>query len=215
MNNSADWLVPEYFYISRRTAEISIPCPRCQQHDASDVQTRLDQTRRGPSLVAPSLAVRFWYILAVDVGTVSPVALLPGFPVAADVLEGLLAFLLAEPSRLPSLLLQRWRLPQKEGNVFWFSFHEVWSWETQMTNGLREGGRERATDGTRGVIILLQCSNKQKKWGGTLLLRKRTRRCFCSNRNFSRFAASYSPFSKCRWSGRNLESVGGKTSCTM
>ncbi len=42
-----------------------------------------------------------------------------------------------------------------------------------------------------------------------------TRRCFLSNRNFSAFASSYSPFSKCRWSGRSLESVGGNFSCTI
>lgn len=39
-----------------------------------------------------------------------------------------------------------------------------------------------------------------------------TCRCRCSSRNFSEFAISYSPFSKYRWSGLNLESVGGNFS---
>lgn len=41
---------------------------------------------------------------------------------------------------------------------------------------------------------------------------KVTCRCRCSSRNFSEFAISYSPFSKYRWSGLNLESVGGNFS---
>lgn len=33
-----------------------------------------------------------------------------------------------------------------------------------------------------------------------------------SNRSFSPLAFSYSPFSRCRWSGLSLESVGGRFS---
>ena len=36
--------------------------------------------------------------------------------------------------------------------------------------------------------------------------------CRFSNRSFSAFAFSYSPFSRCRWSGLSLESVGGSFS---
>ena len=36
--------------------------------------------------------------------------------------------------------------------------------------------------------------------------------CLLSSRCFSAFAFSYSPFSKCRWSGLSLESVGGSLS---
>lgn len=36
--------------------------------------------------------------------------------------------------------------------------------------------------------------------------------CLLSNRCFSTFAFSYSPFSRCRWSGLSLESVGGSFS---
>lgn len=42
---------------------------------------------------------------------------------------------------------------------------------------------------------------------------KLTCRCRCSNRNFSEFAISYSPFSRYLWSGLSLESVGGNFSC--
>ena len=41
---------------------------------------------------------------------------------------------------------------------------------------------------------------------------RRTILCLCSNRSFSALALSYSPFSRCRWSGRSLESVGGRIS---
>lgn len=36
--------------------------------------------------------------------------------------------------------------------------------------------------------------------------------CLVSSLSFSAFALSYSPFSKCRWSGLSLESVGGSFS---
>lgn len=39
--------------------------------------------------------------------------------------------------------------------------------------------------------------------------------CRRSNLNFSVFAFSYSPFSKCRWSGLSRESVGGSFSFTI
>jgi hypothetical protein len=39
--------------------------------------------------------------------------------------------------------------------------------------------------------------------------------CLRSNLSFSVFAFSYSPFSKCRWSGLSRESVGGSFSFTM
>jgi hypothetical protein len=47
-----------------------------------------------------------------------------------------------------------------------------------------------------------------REWGyGTI-------RCLVSRRSFSAFASSYSPFSRCRWSGLSLESVGGSFSLT-
>lgn len=44
------------------------------------------------------------------------------------------------------------------------------------------------------------------------MYRWRTILCLLSNRCFSKFAFSYSPFSRCRWSGLSLESVGGSIS---
>ena len=44
---------------------------------------------------------------------------------------------------------------------------------------------------------------------------RRTIRCLVSNRSFSELALSYSPFSRCRWSGLSLESVGGSFSWTI